>query len=76
MKKLQEDFLKFQAKTTPYPLGIVVDHAKGSYVYDTDGKAYLDFIAGVSACSVGHCHPNVVEAIKTQAERYLNLIWL
>mgnify|MGYP006100531177 FL=1 len=74
MKKLQEDFLKFQAKTTPYPLGIVVDHAKGSYVYDTDGKAYLDFIAGVSACSVGHCHPNVVEAIKTQAERYLHVM--
>ena len=74
MKNLQEDFLKFQAKTTPYPLGIVVDHAKGSYVYDTDGKAYLDFIAGVSACSVGHCHPNVVEAIKTQAERYLHVM--
>ena len=74
MKKLQGDFLKFQAKTTPYPLGIVVDHAKGSYVYDTDGKAYLDFIAGVSACSVGHCHPNVVEAIKTQAERYLHVM--
>ena len=74
MKKLQEDFLKFQAKTTPYPLGIVVDHAKGSYVYDTDGKAYLDFIAGVSACSVGHCHPNVVEAIKIQAERYLHVM--
>ncbi|MDB9910831.1 aspartate aminotransferase family protein [Flavobacteriaceae bacterium] len=74
MKKLQEDFLKFQAKTTPYPLGIVVDHAKGSYVYDTDGKAYLDFIAGVSACSVGHCHPNVVEAIKAQAERYLHVM--
>jgi acetylornithine/N-succinyldiaminopimelate aminotransferase len=74
MKKLQEDFLKFQAKTTPYPLGIVVDHAKGSYVYDTDGNAYLDFIAGVSACSVGHCHPNVVEAIKTQAERYLHVM--
>lgn len=74
MKKLQEDFLKFQAKTTPYPLGIVLDHAKGSYVYDTDGKAYLDFIAGVSACSVGHCHPNVVEAIKTQAERYLHVM--
>ena len=74
MKKLQEDFLKFQAKTTPYPLGIVVDHAKGSYVYDTDGKAYLDFIAGVSACIVGHCHPNVVEAIKIQAERYLHVM--
>lgn len=74
MKKLQQDFLKFQAKTTPYPLGIVVDQAKGSYVYDINGKVYLDFIAGVSACSVGHCHPNVVEAIKKQAERYLHVM--
>ena len=74
MKKLHEDFLKFQAKTTPYPLGIIVDHAQGCYVHDTDGKAYLDFIAGVSACSIGHCNPNVVEAIKTQAERYLHLM--
>ena len=74
MKRLREDFLKYQAKTTPYPLGITVDHAQGSYVYDTDGKAYLDFVAGVSACSVGHCHPNVVEAIKTQAERYLHVM--
>ena len=35
MKELQRDFLKYQAKTTPFPLGIEIDHAKGSYVYDT-----------------------------------------
>ncbi len=51
MKELQRDFLKYQAKTTPFPLGIEIDHAKGSYVYDTDEKEYLDFVAGVSACS-------------------------
>jgi acetylornithine aminotransferase len=74
MKKLQRDFLTYQAKTTPYPLGIEIDHAKGSYVYDSSGKSYLDFVAGVSACSLGHCHPNIVEAIKNQSERYLHVM--
>ena len=74
MKELQRDFLKYQAKTTPFPLGIEIDHAKGSYVYDTDGKEYLDFVAGVSACSLGHCHPNIVAAIKAQSERYLHVM--
>ena len=74
MKKLHRDFLTYQAKTTPYPLGIEIDHAKGSYVYDSSGKSYLDFVAGVSACSLGHCHPNIVEAIKNQSERYLHVM--
>lgn len=74
MKTLHRDFLTYQAKTTPYPLGIEIDHAKGSYVYDSSGKSYLDFVAGVSACSLGHCHPNIVEAIKNQSERYLHVM--
>lgn len=74
MKTLHRDFLTYQAKTTPYPLGIEIDHAKGSYVYDSSGKSYLDFVAGVSACSLGHCHPNIVEAIKNQSERYLHIM--
>ena len=74
MKSLKEDFLKYQAKTTPYPLGITIDSAKGSYVYDSDGKSYLDFVAGVSACTLGHCHPKIVAAIKKQAERYLHVM--
>ncbi|MGB2341193.1 MAG: aspartate aminotransferase family protein [Flavobacteriaceae bacterium] len=74
MKSLKEDFLKYQAKTTPYPLGITIDSAEGSYVYDSDGKSYLDFVAGVSACTLGHCHPKIVAAIKKQAERYLHVM--
>ena len=74
MKTLHRDFLTYQAKTTPYPLGIEIDHAKGSYVYDSSGKSYLDFVAGVSACSLGHCHPNIVKAIKNQSERYLHVM--
>jgi len=74
MRSLQDDFLKYQAKTTPYPLGIVVKKAKGSYITDTVGKKYLDFIAGVSACSLGHCHPKVVSAIRKQTKKYMHVM--
>ncbi len=70
----KEDFFKHQAQTTPHPLAMEVSHAKGSYIYDTNGKAHLDFVAGVSACTLGHCHPRVVEAIKKQTETYLHVM--
>jgi len=51
-----------------------ISHAEGSYIYDTNNKAYLDFVAGVSACSLGHRHPKVVDAIKTQLDKYLHVM--
>ena len=71
---LQEDFLKYQAKTTPYPMGMEVKRAKGSYIIDQKGKKYLDFVAGVSACSIGHRHPAVVRAMKKQLNRYMHVM--
>ena len=71
---MKKDFLKYQAQTTPFPLGMEVSHAEGSYIYDTDGKAHLDFVAGVSACSLGHRHPAVVNAIKQQLDKYLHVM--
>lgn len=71
---MEKDFLKYQAQTTPHPLGLAISSAKGSYIYDTENTAHLDFVAGVSACSVGHCHPEVVSAIKEQAEKYLHVM--
>jgi len=71
---LKKDFLNYQAQTTPYPLGMEISHAKGSYVYDTEGKGHLDFVAGVSACSLGHCHPKVVAAIQEQAGTYMHVM--
>lgn len=71
---MKTDFLKYQAQTSPYPLLVEVSHAKGSYIYNTHGKAYLDFVAGVSACTLGHCHPKVVNAIKEQSEKYLHVM--
>ena len=51
-----------------------VSHAEGSYIFDTSGTAYLDFVAGVSACTLGHKHPKVVEAIKDQLDKYLHVM--
>jgi acetylornithine/N-succinyldiaminopimelate aminotransferase len=72
--KMKEEFLKYQAQTSPYPLAMEVSHAKGSYIYDTDGKKYLDFVAGVSACSLGHQHPRVNQAIKDQLDKYSHVM--
>lgn len=71
---MTSDFLKYQAQTTPHPLAMEVSHAEGCYVYDTNNKAYLDFVAGVSACSLGHRHPKVVSAIKEQLDKYLHVM--
>ena len=69
-----EDFLKFQAKTTPHPLGLEVASAEGSYIYDTRGNSYLDFVAGVSALPLGHSHPKVVRALHDQIEKYMHVM--
>lgn len=71
---MKKDFLKYQAQTSPHPLAMEVSHAKGSYIYDTSGQAHLDFVAGVSACSLGHCHPKVVAAIQKQSESYMHVM--
>jgi acetylornithine/N-succinyldiaminopimelate aminotransferase len=42
---------------------------EGCFLYDAEGREYLDFVAGISVCNAGHCHPQVVEAIREQAGR-------
>lgn len=71
---MKDDFFKYQAQTTPFPLAMQVSHAKGSYIYDEKGNAHLDFVAGVSACSLGHCHPAVVKAVKEQVDAYMHVM--
>lgn len=68
------DFLKYQAQTSPHPLGMEVSHAKGSYIYDTAGNKYLDFVAGVSATTLGHQHPKVNQAIIDQLNKYSHVM--
>lgn len=71
---LKEDFLKYQAQTSPNPIGMKVSHAKGSYIYDTNNQKHLDFVAGVSACTLGHQHPRVTNAIKDQLDKYAHVM--
>lgn len=71
---INNDFLKYQAQTTPHPLGMEISYAEGSYIYDQNKKCYLDFVAGVSACSLGHRHPKVVNAIKKQLDSYMHVM--
>ena len=71
---MKQEFFKYQAQTTPFAAGFEVEKAEGSYIYGKDGKAYLDFVAGVSANTLGHSHPKVVNAIKEQADRYLHVM--
>ena len=71
---MKVDFLKYQAQTTPHPLSLEIAYAKGSYVYDVNNKPYLDFIAGVSANTLGHNHPKVSEAIKRQVDNYTHVM--
>jgi acetylornithine/succinyldiaminopimelate/putrescine aminotransferase len=71
---MKRNFLKYQAQTSPYPLGMEISHAVGSYIYDTYNKKYLDFVAGVSAASLGHQHPKVNQAIKDQLDKYSHVM--
>ena len=71
---MKNKFLKYQAQTSPYPLAMEVSHAIGTYIFDTNNKKYLDFVAGVSATSLGHQHPKVNQAIKDQLDKYSHVM--
>jgi len=55
-------------------MGIEVSYAKGSYIYDTGNKSYLDFIAGVSACSLGHGNTYLINSINKQLKKYMHVM--
>ena len=72
MPNLRQLFLAHLAPTSEFPLLLEIDRGQGVYLYDKDGKSYLDLISGIGVSGLGHCHPVVVDAIKKQAERYLH----
>ena len=71
---MKSDFLKYQGQTSPYPLSLEISKALGSFIYDSNGKEYLDFVAGVSANSLGHQHPSVTKAVKDQIDQYSHVM--
>jgi acetylornithine/N-succinyldiaminopimelate aminotransferase len=67
-------FQQHLAPTSPAPIALHITKAAGNYLYDADGKQYLDLIGGISVCNTGHSHPAVVQAIKDQADAYLHIM--
>jgi len=71
---LDPSYLDYLAKTNLNPLGIEIVKAEGSYLYGPKEERYLDFISGIAVSNIGHRHPEVIEAIKHQANRYLHVM--
>ena len=71
---LRQLFLQHVAQTSESPLAFEIRKARGCRLWDAKGKEYIDAIAGISVCNVGHRHPKVVKAIKKQADDYLHVL--
>jgi acetylornithine/succinyldiaminopimelate/putrescine aminotransferase len=72
MTDRKQSFGPHLAQTSDFPLAFEVERAEGVYLYDKEGRPYLDLISGISVNNTGHCHPAVVEAIRSQAGKYLH----
>ena len=70
----KELFYSYVAQTSPEPLALEIVKAKGVYLIGKSGEKYLDLISGISVSNVGHSHPNVVKAVKKQADSYMHLM--
>ena len=71
---LTTSFLTHVAQTSPEPLAIEVERAQGVYFYDKSGKKYLDLISGIAVCNMGHSHPEIINAVKAQLDKYMHLM--
>lgn len=67
-------FLQHVAQTSPDPIGIEMVKAEGIYLYDVNGKAYIDGISGFSVANIGHSNPKVVKVVQDQVAQYMHLI--
>ncbi len=70
----KETFLHQLAQTSPYPFLIPVERAEGIYLYDPEGKTYMDMISGIGVSAIGHRHPHVIHAIKAQLDKHLHVM--
>jgi acetylornithine/N-succinyldiaminopimelate aminotransferase len=67
-------FLQHVGQTSQQPLCLNIVKAQGNRLFDVDGKSYLDLIAGISVCNLGHGHPRIIKAIQEQSERFLHVM--
>lgn len=70
----REIFFRNMGLPSNSPMGIEIERAKGIYIYDTNGKAFIDLVSGVSVSNIGHLHPKVITAIHEQLEKYMHLM--
>lgn len=70
----EQDFIRQLGQTNQSPYLIDVDRAEGIYIYDKNGKGYMDMIAGVAVNNIGHNHPSVVKALKEQIDKHLHVM--
>ncbi len=68
----RELFLNYIAQTSDAPLLLEIEKAKGIYLYDTNGKAYIDLISGIAVNNLGYNRKEIVKAVQEQAERYFH----
>jgi acetylornithine/N-succinyldiaminopimelate aminotransferase len=74
MSTARDNFARHLAQTSDAPIGLEIDRAEGSWIYTTDGRRYLDFIAGIGVSALGHGNPAVLSAITAQARRHLHVM--
>jgi acetylornithine/succinyldiaminopimelate/putrescine aminotransferase len=67
-------FLQYLAQTSEEPLALEIEKAEGIYLYDKNGKSYIDLISGISVSNTGHRHPKIIKAIKEQLDKYMHLM--
>jgi acetylornithine/succinyldiaminopimelate/putrescine aminotransferase len=70
----KSDFLKYQGQTSPFPFLLDIDRAEGIFIFDKEGRSYMDMIAGVAVNNIGHNHPHVIKALKEQIDRHLHVM--
>jgi len=70
----RELFFQHLALPSSTPLALEIEKAEGIYLYDSEGKAYIDLVSGVAVSNVGHRHPAILSAIKQQLDQYMHLM--
>ena len=74
MPNQRQLFLNHIGQTSPSPLMLEIEKARGIYLYEASGKRYVDLVSGVSVSNLGHNHPAVVTAVKEQVDKYMHLM--
>ncbi len=74
MPSLKQLFYNHQGRTSDEPIGIEIVDSEGVFLYDKDGKDYIDLVSGVSVSNLGHKHPRIIKAVKNQLDKYSHLM--